>query len=690
MSTEKTPPAPTPAPFTASRQTLGNLLLVAAGVFAILVVVLLILKFGKDYWPVYAWASLLAATLAGCSLYCLATQPTANLSESDITKLVCLSAGALAGLWTAALGLTLPFSLYSETFAGGYEKWKKSPREVLIALTALFGGLALMFVSLQLGRGTERTSPIMRRLMYGYNAVLTGLLLLGILVFVNLLPYLPLGSFDVFNIRSDWTASGLFTLEKGSINTLRALDKPVQVYALLRGRTLEAQSTTTLLENCRSVTRNLSWQLVTPQGSPDEFRKLITKYQIPSASPFGILVTMGEEPNVQYEFIEESKLYSESRGAGDQSFTYKGEQPLINTIAYLREGKVKATVYFTHGAGEGNLNDMDRTSPRGLGILKERLTASNYTVKDLKLGLKADAVPDDADLVVVVAPQVPFSPEAADALRKYLKPTDPAKKPGRLMLLSGVVVHDGVMTATGLESLLADYNVRLGDGRIMMFKTKPTEVIAYVNLQSSNPICQAFITPSGQTLTFDFQDARTVTPLNPNAPNPSIRVDTLVQTGGVRDVWEEMNLRADPDQLLKEYLKPENRKELAKRAVEELPVAVTVTEGNIPRVPGHEALSGQETPRMIVFGASNWVMNAGLNNQKQHADLFLSCAAWLRGKSDIGPAAGEKGKRRERFTLSDTIKPETQEASRLRWLPALFIFLGIIGVGGGVWITRRR
>src|SRR5207302_74013 len=84
--------------------------------------------------------------------------------------------------------------------------------------------LALMFASLQLARADERSSPGLRRLLYGYNAVLTGLLVLAILTVLNVLTYVPLpawGSF--FSKPSDWTQSNLFTLSTASKNLLASI-----------------------------------------------------------------------------------------------------------------------------------------------------------------------------------------------------------------------------------------------------------------------------------------------------------------------------------------------------------------------------------------------------------------------------------------------------------------------------------
>src|SRR5437868_2536046 len=78
---------------------------------------------------------------------------------------------------------------------------------LLVALAVLLAGLAIMFVSLQVVRSEERTSAVLRRLVYGYNAVLTGVLLLLILTVVNVLVTLK------FTGVIDATESGKFSLD---------------------------------------------------------------------------------------------------------------------------------------------------------------------------------------------------------------------------------------------------------------------------------------------------------------------------------------------------------------------------------------------------------------------------------------------------------------------------------------------
>src|SRR5205823_11808814 len=97
---------------------------------------------------------------------------------------------------------------------------------VLVALAVLIAGLAIMFVSLQVVRSAERSSAVLRRMVYGYNAVLTGLLLLLILTVVNVLVGLK------FTGVIDATQSGQFTLSERATNILKGLSQPVHIYVI--------------------------------------------------------------------------------------------------------------------------------------------------------------------------------------------------------------------------------------------------------------------------------------------------------------------------------------------------------------------------------------------------------------------------------------------------------------------------
>jgi hypothetical protein len=105
----------------------------------------------------------------------------------------------------------------------------------------------------------------------------------------------------------------------------------------------------------------------------------------------------------------------------------------------------------------------------------------------------------------------------------------------------------------------------------------------------------------------------------------------------------------------------------------------------MPRDAAHAGML-KETPRMVVFGSSEWVTDATIGGRfgDVYADLFESCLNWMREKSAIGLKIPPK--ERPSYTLN---VPEAG-MMRLLFLPLGLILLGIIGLGCGVWVVRRR
>src|SRR5262249_37679689 len=136
--------------------------------------------------------------------------------------------GGLVGLATALLGFVLPFTVYREQLGAGLDSWRKNPAALIWSGLATFGGLALMFASLQLGRGLERQNQNIRRLIYGYNAVLTGLLLLAVLALPNVLAYAePFTRF--FGRPFDWTKTDINSIDVKMRNLLAETKDPIKV-----------------------------------------------------------------------------------------------------------------------------------------------------------------------------------------------------------------------------------------------------------------------------------------------------------------------------------------------------------------------------------------------------------------------------------------------------------------------------
>ena len=80
----------------------------------------------------------------------------------------------------------------------------------------------------------------------------------------------------------------------------------------------------------------------------------------------------------------------------------------------------------------------------------------------------SNKVPDDATVVVVAGPREMIKEPGLSALRAFMNPTDPSKKPGKMIALFDVVESpDKKMVQTGLEPLALEFGVQVGDDIIL-------------------------------------------------------------------------------------------------------------------------------------------------------------------------------------------------------------------------------
>jgi len=163
-----------------------------------------------------------------------------------------------------------------------------------------------------------------------------------------------------------------------------------------------------------------------------------------------------------------------ARGEGDELQTEsvkvgtdfdKARRRLKKLDAEVREALIqlardKRTIYFTVGHGELYW-DSDTESLRKINTFKRVLTAMNFRVKELGLteGL-ATEVPEDADVVVIAGPTLPFMDEEQDALDAFRRGGGALWVLGEpdMTDLSKVLGPIGVSMVTG-TTLTTDQNI---------------------------------------------------------------------------------------------------------------------------------------------------------------------------------------------------------------------------------------
>jgi hypothetical protein len=85
------------------------------------------------------------------------------------------------------------------------------------------------------------------------------------------------------------------------------------------------------------------------------------------------------------------------------------------------------------------------------------------------------------------------------------------------------------------------------------------------------------------------------------------------------------------------------------------------------------------------------VTTAALAREDSDApDYIDSCIGWLRGKADLGKDIVTDRPRPD-FTLANQAGfKEGGRLSLMVWLPLGLMLLGIVALGGGIWVVRRR
>jgi hypothetical protein len=681
------------------------LALFVATILLALVPAWLFIKYRDEcFWIAIATILLPLTTLAGGIWQKL--RQTGAISELDATRLLVLAMGGVLGLNLLIISLAVLFQWW-QFIAGGLEAWQGSEGwRVWVFLFLLLGGLAIIFLSLQLGRTEERTNPVIRRLLYGYNAVLTGLLLLSILGFCNVLAYAYFPRKDDPETRSiyssDWSFTSIYNLSSRSVGILEGLKKPTKIYAILphdRVRTLSRFQG--LMDNCRAISPMIQVEYLSPDLDREKISQLAEKYKF--TDPMGVLVVYGNEPNTEHQFIQADSLYGGSSPFGQQreNRLFKGESELMTALNYLSQGKQKPVVYFTQGNGELDLADHGlREIDQGAGALKQRLEQDNVTVKGLQFsaveGVKAkspdvvvsNTVPKDASVVVVAGPHRTLPDFAVKALSDYMNagPGD-GKTKGKLFALLGVALTPDKtkMERTGLEDLLTGFGVQVGDNRIMQAGLRglhPLQVRAFMNpdLRSRNPVAAAF---AGRGfLLYNVRLVQAASP-PPNRPDANrYRVEPLLLIPAQDAIWTESQLRTDPIEQKRALLKLSPQEIQRKLSQDDLSVGVVVTEQGSPPDP-HTMAPTEGTPRLAVIGDASLASNLSIERGANQYDLFYSILSWLRERpSDIGIEA----KKQDVYDVD----PVNVNFARMVWLPAALMFVGIIGLGAGVWVVRRR
>jgi len=271
-----------------------------------------------------------------------------------------------------------------------------------------------------------------------------------------------------FYVRWDVTRAQLYSLSPVSVETLRAIDEPLEVIVLLAEGDPNTPSARQLLQAYAAQCQWLSARFIDPDKNPAELAAIQSRYGLAkgslaadAAAGAGMVIVKGKS---SWRIgAQELTSYDQDQGRVRPRL----EQAITGGIRNVMDHKSRH-VCFTRGHQEASI---DSAGAEGLAAFRDSLERNNFEVSEADLGLlakPADLGP--CDVLVIAAPRIAIATAAATKLTQYLQEGGHV-----LLVLQPPLAEDGRIAANGLEGLLAVAGLKAQ--REVVFEAQPDLVL---------------------------------------------------------------------------------------------------------------------------------------------------------------------------------------------------------------------
>ena len=275
----------------------------------------------------------------------------------------------------------------------------------------------------------------MRRLKGGIYSLTMTVLVLAILIVVNIFASVLPASVTKYDISS----TKLYSITSNTKVVVNALEKDVTLYWIVQSGE-EDDVVENLLEKYESLSEHIS----VVKKNPDIYPTFAAQYTSEDVINNSVVVECGERS--RYISYDDIYLYEAEMTSYSYDVSFDGEGAITSAIDYVVSEELPQ-VYVLEGHGEAELPDTFREQ-----IEKENMELTAFSL------LKEDAIPEEADCILIYAPESDISAEEKERLSEYVR------EGGKLMVVAGPV-EDGALTS--LYSLLSDYGVEAADGIVV-------------------------------------------------------------------------------------------------------------------------------------------------------------------------------------------------------------------------------
>ena len=269
----------------------------------------------------------------------------------------------------------------------------------------------------------------------GSYALAVTAVVLAILIAVNILASVLPTTLTKLDISS----TKLYSITSSTKVVVNNLEKDVTIYWIV-----QADEEDEVIENLLGKYESLSSHITVTKKNPDVYPTFTAQYTDEDVPNNSLIVECGEKSR----YISYNDIYLTDVDYTTYSYVYSfdGEGAITSAIDYVISDELPK-VYLLEGHGEAELPAEFQTQ-----IEKENMELESFSL------LNTDEIPEDADALLIYAPESDISDEEAGLLEDYLE------NGGKLLVIAGPT-EDG--TLENLYSVLETYGVEAADGLVV-------------------------------------------------------------------------------------------------------------------------------------------------------------------------------------------------------------------------------
>lgn len=239
--------------------------------------------------------------------------------------------------------------------------------------------------------------------------------------------------------KIDLSSQQLSVLDTQTEEVLAGLSKDMTIYYLVQDANRD-DNIARLLERYADASGHIS--LV--EKDPVRYPQFTSQYTDETLSENSVILTCGEQSRViAYEDMYESEFNYQYYSYETTGFDAQGQ--LTSAIAALNSDSLPK-IYTLTGHGEAGFD----------ASLTESIAKENITTEELSL-ISAEAVPDDADALLIVSPAHDLADAEAQKILNYLK------RGGHAVIVTDYQAQE----MPNLSSVLSYYGMELADGVVI-------------------------------------------------------------------------------------------------------------------------------------------------------------------------------------------------------------------------------